>query len=318
MKIGLVSPAAPGSWTGNRVTADRWARILRRLGHRVAVSREYDGQACDVLLALHARRSFASVDRFVRQRPDSPVIVALTGTDLYADLGHSKTARRSLELASRLVLLQPEGVRDLPKGLRAKARVIHQSATGPPGRFPPRRGAFEVCLLAHMRAVKDPFRGAAAVRLLPETSRIRLLHVGAALERGTASRARREAARNPRYRWLGQLPRWKALRVLARSRALLLTSRLEGGANAISEALAAGVPVLSSRIPGSEGILGKRYRGFFPAGDTAALACLLLRFESDPPFRESLRRDCARLAPLVDPRREQAAWAALLRELVTR
>jgi glycosyltransferase involved in cell wall biosynthesis len=133
-----------------------------------------------------------------------------------------------------------------------------------------------------------------------------------------ASRARREAAANPRYRWLGQLPRWRALRVLARSRLLILTSRLEGGANAVSEALAAGVPVISSRIAGSEGILGESYPGFFPVGSTRALAALLQRFEEDETFRASLRTHCARLAPLVDPRREQASWASLLRELVSR
>jgi len=318
MRIGLISPASPGSWTGNRVTADRWARILRRLGHRVQVRREYSGEPFDLLVALHARRSAVSIERFAGLRAGSPVIVALTGTDLYADLGRSRKARRSLELASRLVLLQPLGIRELPRRVRAKARVIHQSATRPPGRFPPRRDTFEVCLLAHLRPVKDPFRGAEAVRRLPGTSRIRLLHVGAALERAMASRARREAAANPRYRWLGQLPRWKALRVLARSRLLLLTSRLEGGANVVSEALAAGVPVISSRIAGSEGILGESYPGFFPVGNTKALAALLQRFEDDRAFRASLRTRCARLAPLVDPRRERASWASLLSELVSR
>jgi glycosyltransferase involved in cell wall biosynthesis len=62
-------------------------------------------------------------------------------------------------------------------------------------------------------------------------------------------------AANPRYRWLGELPRWQALRVLARSHVLVLSSLTEGGANVISEALALGVPIVASRIAGSMGLL---------------------------------------------------------------
>lgn len=315
MRIGLVTPARPRSLNGNRVTALRWSRVLRGLGHKVAIRCAYEGEPFDLLVALHARRSFASIERFARERDGRPLVVALTGTDLYSDIRGSKEALRSLELASRLVLLQPLGIQALPRQLRGKARVIHQSATRPPGRFRPRPDAFEVCLLCHMRAVKDPFRGAEATRRLPPTSRIRLLHVGAPLEEGAAERAREESAANPRYRWLGELPRWKALRVLARSRLLLLTSRLEGGANAVSEALATGVPVISSRIPGSEGILGKDYPGFFPVEDAGSLARLLHRAESDGAFYATLKKRCRRLAPLVDPRREIASWAHLLREV---
>src|SRR5439155_19877091 len=108
-----------------------------------------------------------------------------------------------------------------------------------------------------------------------------------------------------RYRWLGDLPRWKALRLLARSRLLVLTSRLEGGANAISEAIAAAVPVLASHISGSVGILGAGYPGYFPVGDTPALAVLLDRAETDADYYGSLQAWCRRLRPLVRPARER-------------
>jgi len=39
----MVTPAPPGSRHGNRTTACRWARILRRLGHPVTVRQEWDG-----------------------------------------------------------------------------------------------------------------------------------------------------------------------------------------------------------------------------------------------------------------------------------
>jgi putative glycosyltransferase (TIGR04348 family) len=315
MIVGIVTPAAPGSRHGNRVTALRWARILRGLGHRVVVEREWSGRRIDLLVALHARKSHASVARFRRRHPEKPLVVALTGTDLYGDLRTSVAARRSLDAATRLVLLQRMGLRELPARVRAKARVIHQSVPAPRRRAAPSRRAFDVCVLSHLRAVKDPLRPALATRLLPPGSRVRVLHAGAAIEPLLARRARAEAASNPRYRWLGPLPRAKALRLLARSRLLVLPSRSEGGANVLSEAIALRVPVLASRIPGSTGILGADHPGLFPAGDARALARLLRRAETDARWLRGLSRRCAALAPLVRPEREARAWKALLEEL---
>ncbi len=312
MKICLVTPAPPRSLHGNRITALRWAGILKALGHRVEIREEYRGERCDLLVALHARRSFPAVARFRREHPDLPLVVALTGTDLYGDTPSDVQARQSLEMASRLIVLQPLGIAALPEHLRGRARAIVQSAARPPGKFPPRKDALEVCVLGHLRAVKDPFRTARAARLLPASSRIRVLHVGSALSREMKQEARKEMAANPRYRWLGELPRWKSLRLLARSRLHVLTSEMEGGANVLCEAIACTVPSLASRIPGSVGILGAEYPGYFKVGDTESLAALLCRAETDAGFLESLKRWCERLRPLVDPAREREEWRRLL------
>ena len=253
--------------------------------------------------------------RFRHEHPELPLILALTGTDLYGDIHTDASAQESLEMADRFILLQPAGIEELSEHLRDKAWVIYQSVTAPPGKFSPKKNAFELCVLGHLRPVKDPFRTAMAARQLPPSSRIQVVHVGGALTDDMKAQADAEASTNPRYRWLGELPRWRALRILARSRVLVLTSQMEGGANAVSEAIACSVPVISSCISGSIGLLGEDYPGYFPVGDTQALTDLLMRVETDAAFYSILKTWCERLKPIVDPDRERQSWKCLLQDL---
>ena len=318
MNILIVTPAPPRSRSGNRVTALRWSRLLRESGHAVRICEVYERQRCDLLIALHARRSFASIRRFRDTHPGKPLVLALTGTDLYGDIHSDADARTSLELADRFIVLQPCGVDELPPRCRSRARVVYQSvrlAAVKETSVAGRRSSFDTCVLAHLRPVKDPLRAAAAARLLPASSKIRVLHAGGVLEPRMESLARDEQERNPRYRWLGEIPRWRALRLLARSRLLILSSEMEGGANVVGEALACGTPVLSSQIAGSVGLLGEGYPGYFPYADTRALAALLDRAETDAAYYARLKQQCEDRRRLVDPERERDSLAALLNEV---
>lgn len=315
MKIRLITPASPSARNGNRVTAVRWALILKKLGHRVTTEQRYDGGSCDLMIALHARRSFDSIRRFHDKHPGLPLLVALTGTDLYRDIRTDARARQSLELATRLVVLQAKAVAELPKPLHGKTRVIYQSAAPVNGHPPAPKDGFQVCVVGHLRPEKDPLRTAMAARELPSWSRVRVLHIGRALTDDLKRRAGAEAARNPRYRWVGDLPHWKTRRILAASHLLSLTSRMEGSSNVLSEAIASSVPAVVSKIPGLIGTLGKNYPGYFPVGDTQALARLLLRAECDGRFYRRLKNHCSGLRRLVAPARERTAWQRLLREL---
>lgn len=315
MKIALVTPAPAQVHTGNRTTANRWAALLTELGNQVTVQKSWDGEECDLLIALHARRSFPTIQHFRQKRPLVPLVVALTGTDLYEKLENSAEALCSLELASKIVVLQSLGIEVVPQSFRPKVRVIYQSFE-PPSSAPRREeSCFQVCILAHLRTVKDPLRAAHAVRELPASSRIQVKHAGAVLDPGFARQVEEEQRANPRYHWLGPLAHEAAIDLLARSHVLALTSHLEGGANVVSEAIAVGTPVISSLIPGSVGILGADYPGYFAVGDTAALREQLMRAESDEAFYRDLQQWLAKLQPLVNVARERESWASLLKEL---
>lgn len=298
---------------GNWQTAHRWYRFLLR-DYDVALSAEWPGEgqgtpppAC--LIALHARRSADSIARFAQAYPDSPLVVVLTGTDLYRDIRVDASARRSLELASHLVVLQDEGVAELPPGLHAKCRVIYQSA---PACTPAPSGqdTFDVVLVGHMRAEKDPLTPMRALSLLPDDSRVRLIHIGSALDEEYLRAAQALQARawpgTPRYAWLGNLPHGETRRHIAQARAMVISSVMEGGANVIIESVTSGVPVLASRISGNVGMLGREYAGYFPPGDAGQLALLLARASRDAGFLDRLRQQCAQRAPLFAPARERA------------
>ena len=315
MKIRLVTPTPKALLDGNRVTARRWARMLRQLGHRATVGRHFDGDFCDLLIALHAVKSFDSIRRFREEHPTKPLVVVLTGTDLYRDLHHRPEVRESFQLATHVVALQEQALRELSAAVRKKTFVIYQSAEPVPGKPSPPKGSFRVCVVGNLRPEKDPFRAALASRRLPASSRIKILQVGEALSPGMENKALEETQSNPRYRWMGALPYGKTRRLVAGSHLVALTSRMEGSSNVLSEALISSVPVVASQIPGLMGTLGEKYPGYFPLGDTRALARQLRKAEVDESFYQDLQSHCARLSSLVDPQREQESWGKLLEKI---
>jgi len=295
------------------VAASRWARILRRLGHRVRLASDYDGRPADLMVAVHAWRSAAAIERFKTKFPERPVILQLSGTDIYEYIDSDPAPTlRSMALADRLVALNDLAGRVVPERFRSRLCVIHQSAARLPYPRRPSPRAVVVAVVGHLREVKDPLRAAAAARRLPAESRVRIEQVGRAYTPEWAARAVAEMKTNPRYMWRDDVPAAAVRRLLARSHAMVISSLSEGGANVISEAAVAGVPILASRIDGNVGLLGADYPGYFPVGDTEALARLLQRVEDEPRFVARLGKALARRAPLFRPARESAAWRRLL------
>ena len=306
-------PRGTADRTGNHHTAQRWAGFLRQSGHRVKVVEEWDGGGADVLIALHARKSAASAERFHRDYPERPLIVTLTGTDLYRDIDTSAEARHAMEIATRLVVLQPEGRARLDRRLRTKTRVIFQSSDTRLVHRPP-KGRFRVIVVGNLREEKDPFRAAAALAHLPGRTDLEIVQVGASLAPEMARAAARYAKGDPRYAWVGSKPHGATLRLMAASHLLVVSSVMEGGANVICEAARIGVPVLASRVSGNVGMLGAGYGGYFPLFDDRKLARLIDRASEDRAFYRKLGTAVRARRRLFAPSAERAALARLVRE----
>lgn len=265
------------------------------------------------MIALHARRSADSIARFAQAGGE--VTLVLTGTDLYRDIATDPQAQRSLQLARQLVVLQAQGLEMLPTALRSRARVIVQSAPALPA-LPPRRRTDDLALVGHVRPEKDPLTALRALALLrhgePCRERLRLRLVGGDRDAALYQQVRALAAHDPRVELMGALPHGRARRVIRQSRALLLPSIMEGGANVLIEAVTSDVPVLASAIGGSIGLLGADYPGLFPVGDVSALAALIARVQDDPDFVSRLREHGRCRAPAFHPDRERDAVLALV------
>lgn len=298
------------------MTAVRWARILRELGHRVSISESSDGAGADMMVAVHAWRSAGSIRAFSERYPDRPLIVLLAGTDIYRfQRSHPDEMHDSMARATALVCLHDLVHRAIPAHFASKLHVIHQSARPLARPRTPSQRHFDVCVVGHLRAEKDPLRAAYAARLLPPESRLRVIQLGKAHDADWARQAKEEMARNLRLVWKGEVGGGAVRRQFARCHAMVISSVMEGGANVVSEAVVAGLPVIASHIDGNLGLLGADYAGYFPAKDTEALSVLLRRAETERGFLAQLEAQCRDRRPLFAPERERDAWRRLLSEV---
>jgi putative glycosyltransferase (TIGR04348 family) len=312
-----VTPAGKQSRSGNRATALRWARILEELGHRVSIAESSDGRGADMMIAVHAWRSAGSIHAFAEIHPERPLVVLLAGTDIYRfQHSHPEETLAAMDCATRLVCLHDLVYRAIPEKYGPILRVIHQSALPLEVPRDVDNMHFDVCVIGHLRDEKDPLRAAYAARLAGSESKLRITNLGKAHTDAWKQEAEAEMKRNPRFVWKGEVDAGEVRHHFARSHAMVISSIMEGGANVISEAVMAGVPVIASRIDGNVGLLGPDYAGYFPAKDTEALAALLRRAERDPEFLTRLSEQCRDRRPLFEPGREREAWRALIDELV--
>jgi putative glycosyltransferase (TIGR04348 family) len=312
--IVIVTPALADANNGNWQTAKRWARLLPP-AYRAALASAWSSGDEALMIALHARRSAASVAAWKAARPQAPLVLVLTGTDLYRDIDTDPAAQRSLALADALVVLNSHGPQRLPQALRPRCHVVLQSCSDRLT-LPKTLRHLRALMVGHLREEKDPrtaFRAMGRLRARPD---IRLEHVGAALDPVLGAEARALSEPCPAYRWLGGLPHAQTRRRIQAAHLLVHPSRMEGGAHVVIEAVRSGTPVLASRIDGNTGLLGDDWPGLFEAGDDGGLARLLVQARDDPDMLPGLQSRLAALSPLFSPEAERGALLRIVARLL--
>jgi glycosyltransferase involved in cell wall biosynthesis len=280
-RISIITPALAEANNGNWQTAKRWSFFLDKT-YKIEVSKTIDTNLVlfDALIALHARRSAAAIRDF--STTNKPIIVVLTGTDLYGDTPDHFEVRESLELAHRIVVLQDDALKLVPQQFKGKTEVIYQSAAvRKPGPF--RQRTFDIAFVGHLRSVKDPMTCASDLRIASK----------------------------------GPMPHTETRQILGKCRLMVISSIMEGGANVVIEALTNETPVIASRMSGNIGMLGTDYHGYFEVGDHQGLANLIQRCVEDRSFLNLLREYGARRSSRFYPATEKRAVLQLVNKLLT-
>lgn len=289
----------------------RWQNFLEELGYAVVITESWSGADSAMLIALHAYRSHSSMMEFHKNHPDKPIVLVLTGTDLYRDMAVHAEVVHSMEIADKLIVLQSAALESIPLHLRNKAQVIYQSVSVD---MAPSIASsdFQITVIGHLREEKDPFCIVRSLPFIPADSKISVLHLGMAMNAQTERAAMGYNESLERYQWIGEVSHADALKMLSKSRLMVISSRMEGGAHVVSEAIALGIPVIASDIPGNTGLLGDDYLGYYPVGNGAALASLLYRCETVPDFYSALKKQIDLRRDLISPQREKQSIQELM------
>ncbi len=320
--ILIYSPMPLSSQQGNAVTALRLAHGLTAQEiPAVAVDAVPDG-AVSTIVVLNAWRSAPVVQRLRARESQTRIIILLTGTDIFPRADTHPETLAALELADAIVAFHPGMSAQLPASCLAKTRHILPAVAAAmtidvASRRAARPDPWRCLVSGHLRPVKDPFLTAAAVEHLGETAGWRVEHYGAALTEDMATAAAAWMQRCPAYRWWGNSPHGDLLARMAEADVTVNSSTIEGAANVVMESIVRGVPVLASRIPGNEGLLGVDWDGYFTSGSATELAGLMQRCRTDAPFFAHLAARARELAPSFHPEREALAWAQLILEGAT-
>lgn len=317
----IVTPYLAGANNGNWRTALRWSKLLTPAWQAILQAADApvtggsrDGAAA--LIALHARRSRAAIAAWKRARPDQALIVALTGTDLYHDVpAEDADTLASIADADRLIVLQADAIDHVPRESREKVRVVYQSARSlQPFEHKP-SSRLDCVFVSHLRDEKDPATMFAAWRKLPPCLPATLTIYGEALDASLGAAAIKLAGDDARVRYLGAKKHAHVRQAIKRAHVLIVSSRMEGGANVVVEAITAGTPVIASRMSGNIGMLGRDYPALFDVGDAAGLAAMVTSAHVDREFLRTLQARCGVLAPRFAPECERAALLDVVAEL---
>lgn len=276
--------------SGIRVTCNRWglpsrwyARCLPWLAaavwRRSTVIRSHQVPGAEIALAAARRFGKLFVARcgylhsdFAAQRhgPDSPA--ASRARDL---------ERRVFRGADRVVVTT-DAMRETVCGryglpverVRVIPNYVETDRFHPAPALP--REPFRLCFVGRLEDQKNPLTLIEAVAGLD----LELAIVGS----GGLEAAVRElaSARGVRAHFLGNVPNGRLPEVLRSASAFILPSRYEGHPKALLEAMACGLPVIGTRVPGIRELLHDGETGFLADPEPESLREAVRRVAADP------------------------------------
>ena len=307
MKVCVTSPYPLSDLKGNSVTTERIVTILREAGIDARGAHGFDGLSADALISLHAKKGAQAAADYRKAHPEGKLIVLLTGTDIYDDFPKG-LGLESLEAADYIAVTHQESIPMIPRQFSEKVVIVPSSLTMPTIKASHRIPPFAISVVGHLRPVKRSFLTIEAVAKNPHWD-VEVWQLGEALDEESEATARAWEGKDSRYRWFGGLPREEALQKCAESSLTVNSSLLEGGANAVLEAMTMELPILASEIPGNIGLLGKDYPGYFTGADIESkLGDILAHPEQLKDWIE-----CANhRLPIFSREREREAWVKLL------
>jgi glycosyltransferase involved in cell wall biosynthesis len=340
--VRILTPFGAQSGMGNWRTASRYCELLSGVGMEVKIF-EPSGIARasmasslpKVAVVLNAFRCAQQVQAFVKAK--IPVLLVITGTDLYGALspgkknGHAyQQAEQAMMSASVIMTLQAQAQREISDRWPQLASRVHCLLQTSPIRKPSaplltaQSKTVRFLVAGHIREEKDPrtafhafhsaFPEGWGLRADGRRVPVRLIQVGGEQDKGLASEMRKLASRFPGIRMEGTLSHAQTMRQMTQVHALLQPSVSEGGALVVAEAVACQLPIIASDIPAHLGQLGPAYPGLFPVGNVDQLAQTLTRFIADEAYRAALLTAVTALvARLANPEHERDELVRLVR-----
>jgi colanic acid/amylovoran biosynthesis glycosyltransferase len=259
----------------------------------------------------------------------APVVVSCRGTQINVAPGEGDDAYlvglREIFARAAAVHCVSAAIRDeaIPLGLDpAKAAVIRPGVD--PDRFQPAapaaRDHLRVIAVGTWTWVKGYEYALSALRRLVDRGvPVRLALVGDGPERQRMLYTIADLGLAAHVELLGRLPPERVIEELRASDVALLSSLSEGIANSIVEAMACGLPVVTTACGGMAEVVSAGEHGFVVAPrDVDAMAGALERLARDPDLRARMGGAArAHVAAELDIAQHAARFAALYREVCT-
>ena len=341
MRIALVSPYTLPECRGNSMLAQRLANGLARRGHQVRLFNsgrdepsDAGGFSPDVVHSLHAVRPVEWIERAF---PDStlPRVVTLTGTDYNSWSGSDDSmtgSRYAFERAHAVVVFHEEARRTLAArhaGLAAKLQVVPQGVAESVvtctrqelrRRYMLEQEAVIFFMAAGIRAVKNIGLALDAFSLLQaRVPRARLFLAGPVIDEAEARKVLAAGKHLRGFAYFGEIHHVYIRELMACADAFVSTSCCEGMPGAVMEAMAEGLPVLATDVPGNRALVADGRNGYLVSADDAGTLARAARTLAGAPALRQRMGDCSRqvAAAAFDPETELDRYEAVYEQVLS-